>query len=50
MMRAGAGCKGRNGQEQGAEYHGQQEEDTGGHGGQAGAAALGDAGSALDED
>lgn len=43
----GSRRKGRDGQEQGAEDHRQQEEDTGGHGRQAGAAALGDAGSAL---
>ena len=44
-----SGRKAGDGQEQGAEHHSQQEQHTGGHGGQAGAAALGHAGSALDE-
>ena len=42
-------CKGRDGEEQRAEDGGQQEQDAGGHSGQTGAAALGNAGSTLDE-
>ena len=46
---SGCGGEGGDGEEQGAEDDSQQEEHAGGHAGQAGAAALGDAGSALHE-